>query len=212
MCGTIISQTGDKSKIAATVEQFSLQRRQKTGSGRGRSHLRSATNWGIMISVQVEPVRLPTTPPEGSSNMADDNRIDLSKDLEELSQTLLKDVAAATDEVKQRKAAIKKEEEAFVQKGKSRKLMGIMVGAAFVIIVMLAVVFAKPGGQDTGTSAATPAPTPAIKTTATTTTPSSTNAPISGGATANTGGSGRDSQLVRHPSDDYERPSGDSGM
>lgn len=146
--------------------------------------------------------------------MADDNRIDLSKDLEELSQSLLKDVAAATDEVKQRKAAIKKEEEAFVQKGKSRKLMGVLVGAAFVIIILLAVVFAKPGGQG-GPTVNAPAPQPPpIKTTATVTAPNArpgTSLPT-GGAGATVGSGSGDSQLVRHPSDDYEPASRDSGM
>ncbi len=146
--------------------------------------------------------------------MADNNRIDLSKDLEELSQALLKDVAAATDEVKQRKAAIKKEEEAFVQKGQSRKLMGILIGAAFVVLILLAVVFAKPRGQS-GQAATAPAPVQSpIKTTATvtsTTTRTGTSLPNSG-AGATVGSGGRDSQLVHHPSDDYEPASRDSGM
>jgi len=146
--------------------------------------------------------------------MADDNRLNLSEDLDQLQADLLKDVKAATHEVKQRHAAIKAQEVTEASRAKSRKTQMLLVAIGAIVILLLSywMVFARPQGQDqiatnnTGTAVTQPAKTSTVATPTTTptTTPRYNGA---GGAPA-----GRDSQVVEHPSDDYESPHGDQGM
>ncbi len=67
--------------------------------------------------------------------MADDKkRLDLSQDLD----GILGDIAAATNEVKQRKEADRVKEAKSVQKTKSRRVQLIIIAAAVVVIIIVA--------------------------------------------------------------------------
>ncbi len=143
--------------------------------------------------------------------MADDNRLNLSEDLEKLTGNLLEDVKAATNQAKQRQAAVKQAERQSAERAKSRRLSAIIVGIGAVVILLLSywIVFARPdrGGpapvaRGTQSSQGQGAPKVAIK------------SPGTAGTTSSAAGApaGRDPQLVEHPSNDYEPPSGDSGM
>jgi len=141
--------------------------------------------------------------------MPDDNRLDLSGDLE----SLLQDVEAATDEVKQRKARIAAEDAKDVGREKSRKtqMMLIAIGAVAVLLISYWIVFARPNaGQGGAVSTVTTLGTPTAGTPIGNpgATHSTTNAtPRSGNA-----GAGQGSQTVEQPPDEYEQPSGDGGM
>ncbi len=69
--------------------------------------------------------------------MPDDDRLDLSSDLEKVSKDFLKDVEAAASEVKQRKAADKERDRKVATRAKDRKIsMAIIAGAALVLIAL----------------------------------------------------------------------------
>ena len=147
--------------------------------------------------------------------MADDNRLNLNEGPDEPAGHLLSDVKAATDEVKQRHAAIKQAEDRGSARAKCRRLSAILVGvgAVFVLLLSYWIVFARPDGNSPGQAAggprsaqSRPAPTVAIRSPGTARSTGSAAGPVAGAP------AGRDSQLVEHPSDDYEPPSGDSGM
>jgi len=137
--------------------------------------------------------------------MPDDNRLDLSMDIEKVGDDLLADVKKATEEVKSRKASDKAKEAKAAEKEKSRRLSAIIIAVGAVVLLLIAyfVVFAKPEPPASGVSGAqSQSPAPAIKAPVA---PSS--APKVQVVTPNTTRrSGRNSQVVGHPSDDYEQP------
>lgn len=147
-----------------------------------------------------------------STQMPDDNRLDLGGDLDKLTGDLLKDVTAATAEVKKRKEKIAAQDAKEAEKTKSRKtqMLLVAIGAVVVLIISYLMVFAKPqedqtdkwaNKQQVQTQQATPITSPgATRSTATTTRHSA------GGV------AGQGSQVVEHPSDEYEQPSDDGGM
>jgi cytoskeletal protein RodZ len=86
--------------------------------------------------------------------MPDDNRLDLNDDLQKLSGDLLKDVAAATEEVKQRKESDAAKDRRGASKEKDRRNSIIIIAAAAVLIIVIAywLVFARqPQAQPTPT-------------------------------------------------------------
>ncbi|MGC8863902.1 MAG: hypothetical protein ACP5R5_14185, partial [Armatimonadota bacterium] len=87
--------------------------------------------------------------------MTDDKRLNLDEDLDKLTSSLLSDVKAATDEVKQRQAAARQAEQRSAAKAKSRKLSAILVGIGAIIVLLLSywMVFARP--EVTGADRAT---------------------------------------------------------
>lgn len=153
---------------------------------------------------------------EGVLIMPDDNRLDLTVDLDKLGTDLLKDVKAATEQVKQRNADDKAKEAKSAEKEQSKKLQVVIIAAAAVILLIVAyfTVFAKddasapathstvvPGAQS-NTSA--PIRTPGV------TQPgaSRTNRPANANPAVP---AGRSNQATDRPSDDYEQPN-DPGM
>ena len=147
--------------------------------------------------------------------MADDDRLNLNEDLDKLAGNLLTDVKAATDEVKQRQAAMKQAEDQSGARAKSRRLCAILVGVGAVVVLLLSywIVFARPDGNGPSQAACGPRssqgqrpPKVAITCPGTARSTGSAAGPAAGAP------AGRDSQVVEHPSDDYEPPSGDSGM
>jgi hypothetical protein len=146
--------------------------------------------------------------------MADDGRLDLNAELEKAQNDLLSDVKAATDEVKQRQAARKLDADRSVERAKSRRLSALLVGIGAVVVLLLSywIVFARPDQsgppQATRTAASQSRRAPAVAIKCPGTAPSRASA--AGGAASTP--AGRDSQLVEHPSDEYEPPSGNSGM
>jgi len=147
--------------------------------------------------------------------MADDKRLNLDEDLEKLAGNLLDDVRAATDQVKQRQAAARQAEQLSAAKAKSRKLSAVMIaiGAAFVLLLSYWMVFARPEGTgaDHASKAASSQVQQPPKVAISSPRTSGYGRPAAAGPSAGTPPA-RDSQLVEHPSDDYEPPSGDSGM
>jgi hypothetical protein len=84
--------------------------------------------------------------------MPDDNRLDLNEDLQKLSGDLLKDVAAATEEVKLRKASDAAKDRRTASKETDRRTSIIIIAAATVLIIIIAywLVFARqPQAQPT---------------------------------------------------------------
>lgn len=77
--------------------------------------------------------------------MPDDKRLDLNQDLEKLSSDLLKDVKAATEEVKQRQASDAEKDRRNAAKKKDRKTSIIIVAAATILLLIIAywVVFGR---------------------------------------------------------------------
>ena len=139
--------------------------------------------------------------------MADDNRINLSEDLDKIANDVLKDVKAATDEVKQRQEAIKLDGQRDSDKARSRKLSALIVGIAAVVIVLLAYVFAGPDSTNRQQADAASQSSGKVAITCPVTTPTAT--PRTGGAASRL--PSRTSQSSNHPpSDDYEQR--DSGM
>ena len=145
--------------------------------------------------------------------MADDNRLNLSEDLEKLADGLLTDVKAATDEVKKRQAAIKRAEDQDAARKKSKKLFAVIVGIGAVLVILLSywIVFARPDGTVPSRAAGVATSQEQSRKVAITA-PGTARSTGSAAGPAAGAPAGRDSQLVEHPSDEYEPPSGDSGM
>ncbi|MHB9037883.1 MAG: hypothetical protein ACYC64_14590 [Armatimonadota bacterium] len=142
--------------------------------------------------------------------MPDNDRLDLSMDVDKIGDDLLKDVKAATEQVKKRRDTDKAQEAKSAEKAKTRQLSAIVIAAAAVVLVLIAyfVIFAKPdapAGSPTGPYTQTQTPTPAIKPPGAPTAVPSTTPPARPMPST-----GRGSQ-TNHPSDDYEQPS-DGGM
>lgn len=128
-------------------------------------------------------------------------------DLDKIGDDLLDDVKKATEEVKNRKASDKAKQAKAAEKEKSRQLSAIIVAVGAVVLILIAyfAVFAKPeppAAPAPGTQSRSTAP--AIKTPVAP--PSTPKVQV---VTPNTTRrSGRSSQVVGQPSDDYEQPSG----
>lgn len=145
--------------------------------------------------------------------MPDDSRINLSGDLDQVASDLLKDVKAATDQVKDRKAAIAAQDALEAQKSKSRRMSALLVGIGAVVVLLLSywVVFARPdgaaSGPNSGVTSSSGAETPKV--------PIKCPVPTATGSSATRSGAcspvGRDPQVVTQPSDEFEQPS-DAGM
>jgi cytoskeletal protein RodZ len=138
--------------------------------------------------------------------MPDDDRLDLSVDLDKIGEDLLADVKKAAEEVKSRRASDKAKEAKSVEKEKTRKLSAVMVAIGVVVVLVIAyfVVFAKTQAPTPTTYSQIRTPAPAIKPPAVTPPASNTKPqtttpmqpPSRPGANAN------------QPSDDYEQPKG----
>ncbi|MCE5200111.1 hypothetical protein LLG39_14170, partial [bacterium] len=90
--------------------------------------------------------------------MPDSKRIDLSTNLDEIGEDLLKHVRAATEEVKHRQAADQAKEARSIQREKSKKTSFslIAVGAVVVLLLSYWVVFARPSTSQGGAINAIP--------------------------------------------------------
>lgn len=84
--------------------------------------------------------------------MPDDKRLDLDADLDKVADDFVKDVEAATKEVKQRKAADLEKDRRSTARVKDRKLSMIIIAAATVLLLLVAywAVFARQ--PNTGTA------------------------------------------------------------
>ena len=80
--------------------------------------------------------------------MPDKNRLDLNEDLNRLAGDLLKDVKAATEEVRQRKVDDAKKDRRSAVREKDRRLSVIIIAAAAVVLIVIAyfTVFARQSG------------------------------------------------------------------
>jgi len=144
--------------------------------------------------------------------MPDDNRFDLSEDLSKVKSDFLEGVEAAAEEVKQQLEVAAENERKKAEVARSKKFMAALatVGAIAVLLLSYWLVFARP---DTGNTAVKrpsvsaseklriASPTPVRKSS-----PTITNPPAASSRPS------RDSQVVEHPSDEYEQPSEGSGM
>jgi hypothetical protein len=143
-----------------------------------------------------------------------DDRLDLSGDLEKVAGDLLKDVEAATNEVKKRKQTIAAQESREAEAAKSRKtsLILIAVGTVLVLLISYWVVFARGGGQNgTVGNGAQSAQTQTSSKTAITC-PNATQSTTQTTRQSGGGAASQGSQVVEHPPDEYERPTDDPGM
>ncbi|NLN76510.1 MAG: hypothetical protein GX139_09375 [Armatimonadetes bacterium] len=77
--------------------------------------------------------------------MSEDNRLDLSSDLEKVSKDFLKDVEQAAKEVKQRKAADREQDRRVVTRARERKISIAVISAAVILLLGIAywLVFAR---------------------------------------------------------------------
>jgi len=133
--------------------------------------------------------------------MPEDNRVDLSGELD----GLLKDIKAATDEVKARQDADKVKQAKTAESASTRKIQTIIIAAAAVVLVVIAyfVVFARgpeTAGQSQTTTRQTPAP---IQMTAP---PKAQPGPTATPRTPSAPAPRHDSQVVDDDSDGYEQP------
>ncbi|MEN6357807.1 MAG: hypothetical protein ABFD83_12075 [Armatimonadota bacterium] len=137
--------------------------------------------------------------------MPDDDRLDLSVDLDKIGEDLLADVKKAAEEVKSRRASDKAKEAKSVEKEKSRKISAVMVAVGVVVVLVIAyfVVFAKPEAP-APTTYQTRTPAPAIK-------PPAVTPPVSNTKPSTTmpmQQPSRPGSNTNQPSDDYEQPNG----
>jgi len=140
-------------------------------------------------------------------NMADENkRLDLSGDLDQITNDLLSDVKAATEEVKQRRAADKVKDQKNAEKEKDRKISVLIIVAAALVLIVIAY-FVMNGRQDAQqANTYTPPPTTEranVKINPRSVTGARPQAPARP--------MGQDSQQA-HPQNEPEQPSQDSGM
>lgn len=145
--------------------------------------------------------------------MPDDNRLDLSGELDKINAGFAADVSAAAEEVRKRQAADKAKEDGAASRAQSRKTSAVIIAVAAVLLLLLSywLVFAR-GGGDEATSGATAQATspqvpatgaansPALVTPAAPKAPPKAYAPVGGGGAQN----------VEQPPQGYEQP-GDDG-
>ena len=144
--------------------------------------------------------------------MPDDRRVDLSHGLEEASNDLLDNVRAAAVEVKRLQDAGARKEANEAQRAKSRKTTGLVIAAATLVLLVLSywMVFVRADS-----------PAPSVAGQASSSQSTKINNPVAPNATTATGTTPPrpsrrvtrpDSQVVEHPSDEFEQPSSDPGM
>ena len=94
--------------------------------------------------------------------MPDNDRLDLNGDLDKLSGDLLKDVKAATEEVKLRKAADAEKDRRSATRDKDRRLSLIIIAVATIVLIMIAywVVVARQPDGGAGTAYTRPKTAP----------------------------------------------------
>jgi len=142
--------------------------------------------------------------------MPDDNRLNLTNNLDQLDDDLLKDIHAAAEEVKKRQESDKAKEIRAAKKSETNKYSALIIGVAAAVLLLIAyfVVFAKPdAGSGTSSNSTYVSP----KVTVNTTQPSQKK-PVTVPTVPVTPMPGRhDSQITKHPKDSYEQPS-DPGM
>ena len=148
--------------------------------------------------------------------MPDDRRVDLSHGLEKVSDDLLDNVRAAAVEVKRLQEAGARKDASVAQRAMSRRTAGLVIAVAAVVLLVLSywMIFVRANnstpavaGQSTSSqsgSQATKINNPVMPNTtkATATTPPKPSPRVVG----------HDSQVVEHPSDEFEQPSSDPGM
>lgn len=157
----------------------------------------------------------PIIPGAGNSTvgvfMPDDKRIDLSGELDKVSEGLLTDIKTAASQVKQQCDQEQDARAKAAEKAKSRKLSVILaaIGTTLVLLLSYWIVFARPDAGTSGTNANGTASSQSgarcvrIKNPATEHVHGSATQPAPG----------RDSQAVEYPPpEEYEQPSSDSGM
>lgn len=139
--------------------------------------------------------------------MPDDNRLDLSVDLDKIGEDLLADVRKAAEEVKSRRASDKAKEAQSAEKEKTRKISAVMVAIGVVALLVIAyfAVFAKTEAPAPKTYQ-TRTPAPAIKPPAVTPQTSSTRPQTT--TTVPMQQPPRPGARSNQPSDDYEQPKG----
>ena len=96
--------------------------------------------------------------------MPDDNRLDLNSDLDKVADDFLKDVEAATKEVKQRKAADKQKDIQTATKARDRKISIVVIAAAVVALIVIAswLAFGRQPAQEVVVNRAVPQQTSRI--------------------------------------------------
>jgi len=138
-----------------------------------------------------------------------DNRLDLSSELEKVSGSFAADLNAAASEVKSRKDADKAREAIQAGKAKSRKISAVVIAAAAVVLLLLSyfIVFGQGGNSDDVASGTTtrvrvptaasqpPSANPAFVTPKAPQAPPKANSPVGGS-----------SQTVEQPPDGYDQP------
>jgi hypothetical protein len=133
--------------------------------------------------------------------MSESRRVDLTQDLD----SLLLDVKAATEQVKQRQEADKRKQVNAAKKEKSTKQSALIIGIAAVALIVLAyfVVFANSNNnnsiQASASSVSTPAPQVSVK---------APGAPIGSGPSTNRMPVTTPTRAANVPSDTYEQPGG----
>jgi hypothetical protein len=143
--------------------------------------------------------------------MPDDNsRLDLSADLNQAKSAFLNDMEIAAEQVKDQLKAAAENERKQAQAARSKKMSALVVAVAAILLVVIAywVVFNKPNSDNSSQAKSqyTGAKVQIVNPAAPAQKPAAQAPP----QTAPTKRSGQDSQVVEHPSDEYEQPS--SGM
>lgn len=143
--------------------------------------------------------------------MPEKNRLNLSHNLDQLDEDFLKDVQAAAKEVKKRQEADKVKEVNDAKKAKTNKYSAIIIGAAAVILILIAyfVVFGRQDNATPVTQVTAPAPKVTVNTPAPT---QQKTAPAPTAPTQSSTPATHDSQVRSHPQDSYEQPSDNPGM
>ena len=141
--------------------------------------------------------------------MPDDNRLDLSVDLDKIGEDLLADVKKAAEEVKSRQASDKEKEARSVEKEKNRKISTVLIAVGVIIAVVIAyfVIFSGKAQAPPPTSYQTKTPAPALKTPAATPQPAPRAMPATPAPTPQQSRPGARPNTTL-PSDDYEQPKG----
>lgn len=144
------------------------------------------------------------------NGMPDDKRIDLSGDLDKLTEDLLADVKTATEQVKKRKADDRAKDAADAEKVETKKTSLIIIGAAAVVLLVLAyfVVFAN--GNDTAANR-TNQTTTADRMNAPVKTETTTTAPKAPAQAAPPSRPVKPS-VTPHPPEGYDQPGGEAPM
>jgi len=130
--------------------------------------------------------------------MPDNDRVDLSADLDRMKDEFLEHMEAAAEEVKQ-------------QLARQSAIIAGAVGAVVILLVSYWVVFGRSDANNTAANQ-TSYPSTKVRIADPVKTPSSTPNKTGARVPAAPVRQRHDSQVVEHPSDEYEQPGQDSGM